>query len=190
MDGAPVFNLRRACLQGCRIQELRGILNSTTNFVLSCMEEGRPLAEAVRVVQERGFAEADPRHDLEGWDAAAKISVLANVFMGAGLTPLDVEREGILSVTVEGAMKVRAEGKRLKLLCRAWREDGSVRARVGLDAIPMSDPFASGTGAGGMLRISTDLMGPILVTQEEPTLYDTAYGVLGDLLTLAGSRLA
>jgi homoserine dehydrogenase len=185
MDGAPVFNLRRACLRGCRIEELRGILNSTTNLVLSCMEEGRPLSEAVHVAQERGFAEADPRHDLEGWDAAAKISVLANAFMGAGLTPLDVEREGILSVTVEKARKVRAEGRRLRLLCRAWREGGSVRARVGLDAIPLSDPFASRTGAGGMLRISTDLMGPILVTQEEPTLYDTAYGVLGDLLTLA-----
>ncbi len=188
MDGAPVFNLRRACLRGCRIEELRGILNSTTNFVLSCMEEGRALDEAVSVARERGFAEADPRHDLEGWDAAAKIAVLANVFMHAGLTPLDVEREGILSVTVEQARKVRAGGKRLKLLCRAWREGGGVRARVGLEEIPVGDPFASGTGAGGILQISTDLMGPILVAQEAPTLDDTAYGVLGDLLTLAGSH--
>ena len=185
MDGAPLFGLARASLQGCTIRGLAGILNSTTNFVLTEMERGVSLESAVQTAQAEGFAEADPRHDLEGWDAAAKITVLANALMGASQTPFDVEREGITSVTTARIQEVLGSGKRLKLVCRAWCDPAGVRTRVGLEAVPAEHPFATLSGNGSVLRIETDLMGPILVAQEEPTLYDTAYGVLNDLLTIA-----
>ncbi len=185
MDGAPLFALARSALRGCTIRGVSGILNSTTNYVLSEMERGVALADAVQSAQAEGFAEADPAHDLEGWDAAAKITVLANALMGSNQTPLEVDREGILGVTAARAQAVLAAGSRLKLVCRAWREAGRLHTRVGLEELPAMHPFSTLSATGSVLRIETDLMGPIVVAQEEPTLCDTAYGVLNDLLTIA-----
>jgi len=185
MDGAPLFSMVRNSLRGCTIQGLSGILNSTTNFVLNEMERGVALQDAVRTAQEEGFAESDPSHDLEGWDAAAKITVLANALMGARQTPPDVEREGIQQVTPQQIRQVLERGKRLKLVCRAWRQAGNVRTRVGLEEVSQDHPFATLSGNGSVLRLETDLMGPLVVAQEEPTLSDTAYGVLNDLLILS-----
>jgi homoserine dehydrogenase len=186
MDGAPVFSLARSSLRGCVLRGLSGILNSTTNFVLNEMERGVALDAAVQTAQAEGFAEADPSHDLEGWDAAAKITVLANALMGASQTPFDAEREGITNVTPARIAAVLQAGKRLKLVCRAWREGTRVRTRVGLEEVALDHPFATLSGNGSVLRIETDLMGPIVVAQQEPTLSDTAYGVLNDILTVAG----
>lgn len=185
MDGAPVFNLRKSCLKGCVVTAVDGILNSTTNYILSRMEDGTGFADAVREAQGIGVAEADPRNDIDGWDAAAKVSALANVFLGAEMTPLDVDRQGIAGVTAEAIRKAAESGKKLKLVCRAWKEQGKVFGKVGVEEISTSHHFSLVSGGGAVLRIHTDLMGPILVTQEDPDLYDTAYGVLGDLISLS-----
>jgi len=184
MDGAPVFNLARCTLKGCTVTGVEGILNSTTNFVLTQMERGVSLEDAVREAQRIGVAEADPSHDLEGWDAAAKTAALANVLMNAGITPFDVIRSGISGVTPEEVANAVAKGGHLKLICRAKPEGGSVRATVAVEEVEGYHHFAAVSGVGAVLRIETDIMSPILVTQEDPTLYDTAYGVLDDLLTL------
>jgi homoserine dehydrogenase len=184
MDGAPVFNLARCTLKGCTVTGVEGIFNSTTNFVLTQMEQGVSLEDAVREAQRVGVAEADPSHDLEGWDAAAKTAALANVLMNAGITPFDVARTGISGVTQEEVAKAVAKGWHLKLICRAKSEGGSVSATVGVEEVGGRHYYAAVSGRGAVLRIETDLMGPILITQEDPTLYDTAYGVLDDLLTL------
>ena len=187
MDGAPVLNLARHALKGCRIQELEGILNSTTNFVLSRMEEGLSMTEAVELAQLQGYAEADPTLDLQGWDAAAKICVLANALMGADLNPSQVERRGIEKVTIGDLREVGARGDRLKLICRAVRQDGSVSAKVGVETVPAGHPLWSVSGTGAALRITTDLMAPIVIVQDNPGVEDTVYGVLGDLITVAES---
>jgi homoserine dehydrogenase len=184
MDGAPVFSLYDAGLRGCEILEIEGILNSTTNFVLSRMEEGESLNEAIEVAKETGFAEADPRFDLEGWDASAKICILANVMMGAQMTPFDIEREGISSLDESRVRKVCEQGRHLKLMCRAWRDGNRVDAEVKVRTVTSQSPFGLTSGAASVLRISTDLMGPLIILQEDPTLNDTAYGVLNDFLRL------
>jgi len=184
MDGAPVFNMARCSLKGCTIKGIDGILNSTTNYILTRMEEGQTLEGAVREAQEIGMAEADPSHDLEGWDPAAKICVLANALMGASITPYEVERKGITGLTMDDIRKASASGKKLKLICRAWREAEEVKASVKVEEIPALHHYVSVTGGGAVIRIETDLMGPVLMTQEDPSLYDTAYGVLSDLMTL------
>jgi homoserine dehydrogenase len=184
MDGTPVFNLAKAGLKGCTIKAVSGVLNSTTNYVLSRMEKGESLEEAVRFAQKEGFAEADPRHDLEGWDASAKITVLANALMDATLTPLDVDRQGITHVTVADAQRAVKEGKNLKLICRAWRDGKNVRAKVSLEEIERGHPFAPIRESGSILMIETDLLAPFVITETDPTLYDTAYGVINDLMSL------
>ncbi|MEA3507929.1 MAG: homoserine dehydrogenase [Synergistota bacterium] len=184
MDGAPVFNLVRDTMKGCVVQSVDGIFNSTTNYILDRMEQGVPLEEAVREAQKIGVAEADPAHDLEGWDPAAKTAALANVIMEGSITPLDVERTGITGLDMAQVREAAAGGQKYKLICRAWRENGTVRASVKPEKVPLSHHYATVSGGGAVLRICTDVMGPILVTQEDPSLYDTAYGVLEDLLTL------
>ena len=184
MDGAPVFNLYRSCLKGCVVRSVDGILNSTTNYILGRMEEGTEFAQAVREAQDIGVAEADPGHDIDGWDAAAKVAALANVLLGGDVNPFDVQREGIGAVDRRRVGEAIRSGRRLKLVCRAWRDEKGVHGKVGLEELPMDHPFSMVGGGGAVLRIHTDLMGPILVTQENPDLYDTAYGVLVDLLSL------
>jgi len=185
MDGAPIFSVGREGLKGSEILELEGILNSTTNFVLSRMELGDSASQAVRLAQELGFAEADPNYDLEGWDAAVKICILANVLMGANLTPFDVEREGITTLTQRDIVATLKRGQHLKLVCRAWRELSGVRAEVQVRPVAHESLFGLTSGSASALRISTDLMGPITICQEEPTPYDTAYGVLSDLILVS-----
>jgi homoserine dehydrogenase len=184
MDGTPVFNLAQHGLKGCTIIGVSGVLNSTTNFVLSRMEKGESIEEAVKVAQKEGFAEADPRNDLEGWDAAAKISVLANALMDASITPLDVDRQGITHVTVADAQNAVKSGKNLKLICSAWREGDRVQARVRLEEIERGHPFAPIRESGSILMIETDLLAPFVIAETDPTLYDTAYGVINDLMSL------
>ena len=184
MDGTPVFNLARYGLKGCTIVGVSGVLNSTTNFVLSRMEKGESIEEAVKVAQKEGFAEADPKNDLEGWDAAAKIAVLANALMGASITPLDVDRQGITHVTVTDAQKAVNAGKNLKLICRARRHGESVQASVKLEEIERGHPFAPIRESGSILMIETDLLAPFIIAETDPTLYDTAYGVINDLMSL------
>ena len=187
MDGAPVFSLRHS-LRGCRVTGVSGILNTTTNFVISRLEQGENMDSAIKTAQELGFAEADPALDIEGWDAAAKTAILANVFMGADITPLQVERQGISDLTASEAGRALKNGRCLKLICRAWEEKGVVRARVGVEEISMRHAFAAVSGKGAALRIETDMMGPFWIVQEDPGLNDTAAGVLQDLLSVAASR--
>lgn len=184
MDGAPVFNLARSSLRGARVRGFSGILNGTTNYVLARMEQGESLEAGVRGAIDVGIAEADPSHDIEGWDAAAKTAVLANVLMSAKVTPLDVDRQGISEITSEEARQALGRGERLKLVCRGWDEEGKIRTRVGLESVSLTDPFALVSHFGAALRLETDLMHPLILTQEAPDLYDTAYGVINDLMEL------
>jgi homoserine dehydrogenase len=184
MDGAPVFNLAQRCLRGNTLLKIEGILNSTTNFVLGEMERGASLEDAVAEAQRLGVAEADPANDLEGWDAAVKVSALANVLLDAGLPPEAVERESLLAVPRERVREALARGGRLKMVCEACREGGKVIGRVKVRELPLTDPFALVEGFGSILRLTTDILGKIVLTEEDPDLSTTAYGVISDLFRL------
>jgi len=184
MDGAPIFNLARYGFRGCRIEKVEGVLNATSNYVLARMEEGKSLQEAIREAQSAGFAEANPQYDIEGWDAAAKITVIANAFMGMDITPFEVHRDGIQDVTFHQLESALNNGKRLKLIASAENRDGCFKASVRLREVALDDPFARVPSDGSIIRIHTDLMGPLTIQQDAPTLSDTAYGVLNDLLEI------
>ena len=130
MDGIPIFNLVRETLPGVEIVGFRGVVNSTTNYMLTAMEEGQGFDEALDDMRAAGIAEADASLDTDGWDAAAKTAALANVLLGARLTPHGVERQGITAETGARAVAARRAGRRLKLVATAARQDRRVTARV------------------------------------------------------------
>lgn len=185
MDGAPVFNLAQRCLRGNTIRRIEGILNSTSNYVLCAMEKGQSLQDAVAAAQALGIAEADPRNDLDGWDAAVKTAALANVLLDAEITPEDVERESMAAVSSEKIREALARGRRIKMVCEAWRDAGRVTARVTAREVPLADPFALVEGTGSILRLTADIAGKIVLTEEDPDLSTTAYGVISDLYRVA-----
>jgi homoserine dehydrogenase len=185
MDGTPVFNFVSRCLPGCRILGFRGTLNSTSSHVLTRMEQGATLEEAVREAQAAGIAEADPRADLSGWDSAVKGCALANALMGASVRPGDVKRGGILRVTPERARQALGRDRRVRLVVRGFRDGPRVRVRVAPEELPLGDPL-SAPGPDAVLILETDLMGEVGVHERGGTVEQAAYAVLSDLLTLHG----
>lgn len=184
MDGAPVFNLVSRCLPGVRVRAFRGTLNSTTNLVLSAMEEGATASAALKQAQALGIAEADARHDLDGWDAAVKGCALANALMGADLRPAGVRRKGIGGLTALDARRALRAGTRLRLVVRGERMAGRVRVRVAPERLPLGDPLC-GSGPDAALVLETDLMGEVGVFERGATVDQTAYALLSDLLQVA-----
>ncbi len=185
MDGIPIFNLVRETLPAVRILGFRGVVNSTTNHIITALEEGEDYAAALARMQADGIAEADPSLDVEGWDAAAKASALANVLMDAGITPREVERSGIGPRTAEQARDAVARGRRLKLVASAERTSSDlVRAAVRLEELPPDDVLAGLRGMANALVVRTDLLGEVAIVQMEGSLTATAYALLADLVTI------
>jgi len=185
MDGIPVLNLVRECLPATTIRGFRGVINSTTNHILTAMERGASFAEALARMQAEGVAEADPSLDVDGWDAAAKTAVLANVWLDAGITPRAIRREGISAETATRVAAVRAQGRRLKLVARAARAGDGVDAAVELQELEPTDPLASLDGQGNAIEIDTWPAGRIVITQRDGGLEKTAYALVSDLVTVA-----
>ena len=185
MDGIPIFNLVRETLPVVDVRGFRGVVNSTTNHILTAIERGEGFDEALARMQAEGITEADPSLDLDGWDAAAKASVLANVLLDARVTPLNVKRAGIRKSHAERAQNAIANGRRLKLVATATRmESGSVAVAVEPMELPTSDVLASLDGKANALVLETDVLGEIAICQLEGNLTHTAYALLSDLVTV------
>ena len=181
MAGMPVFDMKDSCLQYCKIDKVHGILNATTNYILKEMGKGVPIDTIMKNGREQGFLEADPSMDTEGWDAAAKLTVLMNVLMDADLTPDKVDRTGITGVTAEDIEAAASRGNVIKLLCKGEKKtDGSMTAFVGPTEIPKDDVFA-GEDLVAVLSMNTDLMGKITMIQYGLETTQTGYGVFIDL---------
>jgi homoserine dehydrogenase len=185
MDGVPIFNLVRETMPAVRILGFRGVVNSTTNFILTAMEQGQRFDDALAEMQQRGIAEADASLDVDGWDAAAKTAALANVLLGASITPKDVERRGIGPDTGRTAREARAAGRRLKLVARAERDNIRVAARVAPEDLQGDDLLAGLEGQQNALILKTDLLEEIAIVQRGGSLTQTAYALLSDLVTIA-----
>jgi len=187
MDGVPIFNLARETLPAVRVSGFRGVVNSTTNYILTAMENGRAFDEALSEMQARGIAEANPSLDIEGWDAAAKTAALANVLLDANITPHDVDRTGISPATAGLAIDARQSRRRLKLVASAARKGRSVAARVAPEPLEEHDLLARIEGQQNALVLQTDLLGDIAIVQLGGGLEQTAYALLSDLVTIATS---
>jgi homoserine dehydrogenase len=182
MDGAPIFSLFRDSLPAVHLRGFRGILNSTTNVILSGMERGQSFEEALGRAQAIGVAETDASHDIDGWDACMKVAALVNVLMGVPLRPEQVERQGIRGISPEAMRRARAQGKCYKLICRAERKGRSVEASVRPELLPLSDPLAQVSGTSSIIHFETDIFPGLVITEHDPGLEATAYGMLSDFV--------
>ncbi len=184
MDGTPIFNLVEETLPLCKVTKVKGILNSTTNYILEEMAKGKNLETILADGRRKGFVEADPSMDIEGWDAAAKTATLLNVLMEAEITPLDIERKGIESITYKDIEEAKARGNVIKLVCHGKIENGKVIGRVCPEEVPEHDLFAGIIGTSSIVSITTDLMKTISIVEHDPEIEQTAYGPFIDLLRI------
>ncbi|MFN2115029.1 MAG: homoserine dehydrogenase [Anaerolineae bacterium] len=182
LSGTPLFNLIGETLAGSDITEMRGILNGTTNYMLTRMAEGLAYDAALAEAQERGYAEAVPDADVLGWDALAKVTILANVVFGADLRPSDTPCEGITNITPEQIAEAKERGEQYKLIGRVWREGDTVQASVGPELVVGTHPLASVTGALNAVTITTDTLGDVTIVGPGAGRRETGYAVLIDLL--------
>jgi homoserine dehydrogenase len=185
MSGTPVFNLFESGLAGNEIKEIKGILNGTTNFILSKMEEeNMDYEDALRMAQKLGYAEADPTADVEGYDALAKIVILTNVLLGGNIKPSDAKREGISALSKEEILNTKEEGFRYKLIASAKKESGSISASVSPQKLPLSDPLAGVMGARNALTFDLDLLGNVTIQGPGAGKIETGYSILTDMLAI------
>ncbi|MGA8150235.1 MAG: homoserine dehydrogenase [Terriglobales bacterium] len=182
MDGAPIFSMFRDSLPAVQVKGFRGILNSTTNVILGGMERGLSFEQSLGEAQQIGVAETDPRHDIEGWDAAVKVAALVRVVMGVPLRLDEIAREGIGKLNAEMVCEARAAGKPYKLVCRAWRTGSGIRASVRPEQVSLSDPLAWVTGTSSIVYFETDIFPGLAITENNPGLEATAYGMLADFV--------
>jgi homoserine dehydrogenase len=184
MDGVPIFNLAKAALPGTIVTGFRGVVNSTTQYMLTAMEQGDTFDQALQAMQRAGIAEADPRLDIDGWDAAAKTAILANVLLDGRLTPRTVGREGLGSTVGDRARAARAIGRRLKLVASAERTSSGVHGDVQLVELPETDLLGSLENQQNALVLKTDVLGEIGIVQRGSGLTQTAYGLVADLVAI------
>jgi homoserine dehydrogenase len=189
MDGAPVFNLFQETLRGTHLESFEGILNSTSNYVLSEIEAGRSYEDGVEAAGRMGLLETDPAMDLEGWDATVKACLLANVLMGGHLRPEAVTRQGIAGIRADRVQGARALGRRVKQVARGWLEDGAARVAVTVEEVPLEHPLAAVDGTSNALLARTDMLNEILISERNPGLRQTAYAVYSDLIAIDEGRL-
>jgi homoserine dehydrogenase len=181
MDGVPVFNLVRETMPTVRIEAFRGVVNSTTNHILTALENGEEYAPALAHMQAEGIAEADASLDVDGWDAAAKAAALGNVFLDHRVTPHEVDRTGIGPDTATWARQAITRGCRVRLVASARR--GS-RPIVRPEELPQDDLLAGLRGLANALILDTDTLGRVVIGQLDGGLTHTAYALLSDLLTI------
>jgi homoserine dehydrogenase len=188
MDGAPVFSLFREALPAIELRGFRGVLNSTTNVTLECMESGMDFDDAVREAQRLGVAETDPSNDVDGIDAAVKVVGLVNVLMGGSLSLVDVNRTGIRSITAQSLREAREKGETWKLIGVAHREsDGRITASVAPERIGPDDPLYSVRGASLAVGFETDVFRELFIAERDPGPEATAYGMLCDFINAVRS---
>jgi len=182
MDGAPIFSMFRDSLPTVHVKGFRGILNSTSNVILSGMERGLSFDQSLQEAQQIGVAETDPTHDIEGWDAAVKVAALVRVLMGVRLRLDEIEREGIGKLSEEMVRSGRVASKPYKLVCRAQRTGSGVQASVRPEQVPLRDPLAWVAGTSSIVYFETDIFPGLAITETNPGLDATAYGMLADFV--------
>ena len=192
MAGTPVISTVREGLAGARVYAARGILNGTTNYILTAMAQGRDYAEVLAEAQAQGYAEADPTADVEGYDVVAKTMILAALVFGRTLKPEQVQRQGITTITKEQVQQALAAEKRIKLVAslRMGREGndstaGSIIARVEPVALPLHDPLARIDGVMNAITFQTDTLAEVTISGPGAGRLQTGQGLLADLLAIA-----
>jgi homoserine dehydrogenase len=181
MDGVPIFSFFDQ-MPAIHLQGFHGILNSTTNVILGEMENGLTFDEALKKAQALGVAETDATHDIDGWDAAVKTAALITVLMDVPVRLEDIKREGIRDLTLQAVRNAKRDGWPFKLVCRAKREGEKVVATVAPEKVLATSPMGKIAGTSSYVYFETDIFPGLAITEENPGLFATAYGLLADFV--------
>ncbi len=184
LSGTPALNLSFDTLTGADVHEIRGIMNGTTNYILTKMAEGQDYNTVLKEAQRLGYAETKPDADVKGWDAQAKIVILANVLMGGNIKPKDVPTQGITEISLDDINAAKKEGKKYKLIGRAWKEGGTVKAKVSPEKIAPEDFLYHVNGVTNALTFSTDVLSNVTVIGPGAGKKETGFSLLTDLLSM------
>ncbi|MDR2846697.1 MAG: homoserine dehydrogenase [Candidatus Methanoplasma sp.] len=179
----PIINLCHENLVGEKITSIRGILNGTCNFILSKMDNGQPFEQALKEAQQMGYAETDPTNDIEGYDSACKVVILANSVFGRNVTFSDVEITGISSITSEAIALAAANNMVIRLI----GEVSSTKLEVSPRLIPKGHPLSI-TGTLNAAQIVSDLAGPVTISGRGAGRVETASAILSDLISIMDDR--
>ena len=181
----PTLDVAFTCLAGTEILSVEGILNGTTNYILSRMQiEGAAYAEVLAEAQRLGIAEPDPSFDVEGRDTANKVLLIANGIYRTELSLSDIPVEGITGVTPEMLERAAARGMVIKLVGRAERRDGQVAASVGPVELPATHPLATVNGSEKAISYLTDTMDRVTVSGGKSSPVGAAAALLKDVINL------
>ena len=184
LDGFPVFSFFRHLLPTARVKSFRGIVNTTTNHILSAMEGGRTMEEALSHIQAEGISETDSSNDVNGWDAAAKTAILVNSLMGGAITPYDVDCTGIQSLSVNQLVSARKEGQQVKLIASAQFQNDEIEAKVTPVTLARHDSLIDCNGTAKTIEFETDVLGRIQLGKSQSGVNHTAYALMTDLLEI------
>ncbi|GHO86013.1 homoserine dehydrogenase [Dictyobacter formicarum] len=185
MAGTPVLSTVREGLAGVDVHAVRGILNGTTNYILSAMARGRDYAEVLAEAQAQGYAEADPTADVEGYDVVAKTVILAALVFGQFIEPAQVQRQGITGVTLEQIQQATRDGKRIKLIASLTHDAGQLQARVEPVALPLEDALAHVDGAMNAITFHGDSLSTVTISGPGAGRLQTGQGLLADVIAIA-----
>jgi len=184
LGGSPLFSVFREAMPAAEMTSFQGILNSTTNIMLSRMERGESFDEAVKYCQDIGVAETDPSADVDGWDAAIKVAALVTVLMDTPFTPQQVERMGIREITPGMIEQAKVRNERWKLVCQAEKKDSQWLLSVSPKMIDSSSPYFSVDGTSSYILFKSDVLTGLGLLESNPSPDTTAYGMLADLLNI------
>ena len=186
MAGTPALRLAQQALMGSTIKSVRGILNGTTNFILTQMEGGKSYADALGEAQALGYAESDPGADVDGWDTATKAVILSAAVFDAPLSLDDLPVTGISGITLADVQAAQAAGERWKLVAEVTPQG----AKVAPIRLPLSDPMAHINGATNAITYHTDTLGDVSLVGPGAGSIETGYALLSDVLAITtGQRV-
>lgn len=189
LGGAPVFSVMREAFPLAELESFKGILNATTNVILSRMESGETYEQALAYAQKIGLAETDPTNDVDGWDAAIKVAALVTVLWDTPMTPQEVNPTGIRGITSEMIAKAKADGKRYKLVCSAEKVNGEIVASVSPQLVDSSSSLYGMMNSSTGITFRTDVvLDYSIVLSEKPGMtggpVETAYGLFADFASI------
>ena len=185
MSGTPLIELAQHGLAGAAINRIEGILNGTTNYMLTRMENGASYEEALIEAQELGYAETDPSGDVDGWDAAVKVSILAKALFGVDLPIDQVDRTGISGISSEDIQAADKKGERIRLIATIENHGDSIRGSVKPLSLPLTHPLSQVQGVMNAACLTTDTLGPVTLIGAGAGGRETAQALLADILNIA-----
>jgi homoserine dehydrogenase len=183
--GIPIIRPLKDCLAGNRIQKVYGIVNGTTNYILTQMDRGNTYEKALKQAQEKGFAEADPSADVLGLDAARKIAILASIAFSARVTESDVTCTGVQDLEPLDLAYARELGYKVKLLASAQEVNGAIDVRVQPSLVAQEHPLASVDGVLNAIAVQGDAVGEVIFSGQGAGRLATASAVVGDIIEVA-----